>query len=87
MPSRHKIQLWILFTPVFFIYLLCRMLFLTIWSKTKTALHLFCFYAAWQTIIPPSFPLFLLLMPVIFLRRQIRVKKSRRRVDNGQGDH
>ncbi|PHP94366.1 hypothetical protein CBF17_008275 [Pantoea agglomerans] len=63
------------------------MLFWTIWSKIEAALLLFCFYAAWQTIIPPSFPLFLLLMPVIFLRRQIRVKKSRRRVDKDQGDH
>ncbi|KIC88832.1 hypothetical protein RN49_01030 [Pantoea agglomerans] len=60
---------------------------MTIWSKIKATLLLFCFYAAWQTIIPPSFPLFLLLMLVIFLRRQIKVKKSRRRVDNGQGDH
>ncbi|MBN1087777.1 hypothetical protein [Pantoea sp. 1B4] len=31
---------------------------MTIWSKIKAALLLFCFYAAWQTIIPPSFPLF-----------------------------
>jgi len=61
--------------------------FLTIWSKMKVLLRHFSFNAAWQTIIPPSFHLFLPLMPVLFLIRQITMKKIHSRVDNDQGDH
>jgi len=60
---------------------------LTIWSKIKALLRRFRFYAAWQTIIPPGFPLFLPLIPIFFLIRQIIIKKYRFRVDNDQGDH
>jgi len=62
-------------------------LFLTIWSKITVSCWLFRFFTVWQTIIPPSFPLFLPLMRGFTFRRQIIVKKFRLRVDKYQVDH